>query len=358
MAFARHAKHWLVPHRRNNHRPYLLRRRGLAAVAGLIIAVQGLAFVTAPAAVKVARAQGSVLAYASGSITPAQLLALTNQQRAASGLPALRMDSRLNASAQAKAQNMFAENYWAHVSPSGIQPWFWFTQAGYGYNYAGENLAKDFDTSAGTMEGWMNSPGHRANLLNPNYLDVGFAVVNGTITGGQTTLVVAHYGQAKPGSAPVVAAAKPVVAATPRPLIKAPAVAADTMRATTSVPASTPVPLLVTTPIPSTITTPVPKPLPAPLPVPVSKIESAPAPQAYSLFQPLALTRTMAWPSLVTLALLLLVLGVYVFTHMTVWRKGLKRWESHHYRYVAAAQIGGLAVIMFVIVASSFGRVG
>lgn len=352
MALARHAKHWLVPHRRNDHRPHLIRRRGLAIVAGIIIAVQGLAILSAPATVKVARAQGSVLAYASGSITPSELLSLTNQQRTSNGLPALRMDSRLNASAQAKAQNMFAENYWAHVSPSGIQPWYWFTQASYSYKYAGENLAKDFDTSAGTMDGWMNSPGHRANVLNANYVDVGFAVVNGTLTGGQTTLVVAHYGQAVAVAAPAVASVNPVQAATPRPVVK------------------TPVPTIAATPVPTPIPTPAPTPEATPLPTPIatptasvvpvltSSNESAPAPRGYSLFQPLALTRTMTWPSLVTLALLLLLLSIYVFTHMTVWRKGLKRWESKHYRRLAFLQVGGVAAVMLMLVASSFGRVG
>lgn len=348
MRITHHAKHWLVPHRRNDHRPHLIRRRGLVLVSGIIIAVQGLAIVSAPAAVKVARAQGSVLAYASGSITPSELLLLTNQARSSNGLPALRMDSRLNSSAQAKAQNMFAEDYWAHVSPSGIQPWYWFTQANYSYKYAGENLAKDFDTSAGTMDGWMNSSGHRANILNANYVDVGFAVVNGTLTGGQTTLVVAHYGQAVGAAAPAVAAANPTPAATPRLVAKTPV---PTVAAT---PAPTPPP----TPLATPIATPIPTVAASATPLVTSDFESAPAPRGYSLFQPLALTRTMTWPSLVTLALLLLLLSVYVFTHMTVWRKGLKRWESKHYRRLAYFQVGGVAATMMILVASSFGRVG
>ncbi len=344
MRITHHAKHWLVPHRRNDHRPHLIRRRGLVLVAGIIIAVQGLAILSAPATVKIARAQGSVLAYASGSITPAELLSLTNQQRSSNGLPALRMDSRLNASALAKAQNMFAEDYWAHVSPSGIQPWYWFTQAGYTYQYAGENLAKDFDTSAGAMDGWMNSPGHRANILNVNYLDVGFAVVNGTLTGSQTTLVVAHYGQNV--AAPAVAPVNPVPPATPRPAVK------------TAVAVATPLPTPAPTPAPTPVPTPIATPAASVTPVLNSAKESAPIPRGYSLFQPLALTRTMTWPSLVTLALLLLLLGVYVFTHMTVWRKGLKRWESTHYRRLAFLQVGGVAAAMLMLVASSFGRVG
>jgi len=254
------------------------------------------------------------------------------------------MDSRLNASALAKAQNMFAEDYWAHVSPSGIQPWYWFTQAGYTYQYAGENLAKDFDTSAGAMDGWMNSPGHRANILNVNYLDVGFAVVNGTLTGSQTTLVVAHYGQNV--AAPAVAPVNPVPPATPRPAVK------------TAVAVATPLPTPAPTPAPTPVPTPIATPAASVTPVLTSANESAPIPRGYSLFQPLALTRTMTWPSLVTLALLLLLLGVYVFTHMTVWRKGLKRWESTHYRRLAFLQVGGVAAAMLMLVASSFGRVG
>lgn len=348
MAIVRHAKHWLVPHRRNDHRPHLIRGRGLAVMAGLLVAVQVLAYATAPASVRVARAQsGSVLAYASGNITPSELLAGTNQARVAAGLPALRMDSRLNASAQAKAQNMFAEDYWAHVSPSGLQPWYWFTQAGYRYSYAGENLAKDFDTSAGTMDGWLNSPGHRANILNANYVDVGFAVVNGTLVGGQTTLVVAHYGQTVAAPAPAIAVAKPAPTPAPPAVVRTPVPAA---------PVATPVATSVPTPVPTAAATPTP--LAESAPVVASFTESAPAPRGYSLFQPLALTRTLTWPSLVTLGLLLLLLVVYLYTHMTVWRKGLKRWQSSHYRGLAVLQVGGVTAAMLMLIASSFGRVG
>jgi hypothetical protein len=205
-------KHWFVPHKQNDHRPHLIRGHGLAVVVVLIFGLNVVGLLARPAGLAPALS-GNVLAYAV-DITPVALFNLTNQERANAGLPPLRLDSRLNQSASLKAQNMFAENYWAHVSPSGIQPWHWFTQAGYNYQYAGENLAKDFDTSAGVMDGWMNSAGHRANVLNAHYTDVGFAVVNGTLVGGETTLVVAHYGSP-------VAVAGP--AATPKPPTPTPA---------------------------------------------------------------------------------------------------------------------------------------
>jgi uncharacterized protein YkwD len=289
--------------------------------------------------------RGNVLAYAT-DITPVDLLTQTNQQRTANGLPALRLDARLNQSASLKAQNMFAEDYWAHVSPSGIQPWYWFQQAGYGYSYAGENLAKDFDTTSGAIDGWMNSPGHRANILNTHYTDVGFAVVNGTLVGGQTTLIVAHYGAtagvavtatvATPTPTPVPAAAPVRVAATPTPT-----------------PVATPAPVATPTPTPAPAATPVKRPV-----VSGQVTQAAPPPKSYSLFAPLALTSTLSWQTLLTIVLLLVLFGVYLLTHLTVWRKGLKRWQSSHYRLFAATQVSGLAIIILTLATSGLGHVG
>ena len=338
MPIHHHIKHWLVPHRHNNHRPHLIRRHGLLALAVLIIGLQFAAYTVRPADVK-------VLAYAS-NITPGDLLTQTNQQRAANGVAPLHMDARLNSSAHAKADNMFAENYWAHVSPSGIQPWYWFTQAGYTYQYAGENLAKDFDTTSGVMDGWMNSPGHRANILNPNYTDVGFAVENGTLVGGQTTLVVAHYGQP---AAPAVAAAP--VAAAPA----APAPLAPKATATPHVVASP-----VATPLPTATPTPTPSPSPSPTnhPAAASIGQSAPPAQNTGSFRPVSILRSLNWGTLVTLGLLGVLLMVYGATHLAAWRLALPQWRRLHYRGLAFAQLGTVSIIMLVIATSGFGRVG
>ncbi len=340
MRLRHHLKHWFVPHKHNDHRPHLIRAHGLVILAVAVIGIQLMAVTIRPADVR-------VLAYAT-DITPVDLLTQTNQQRASNGLPALRLDSRLNTSATLKAQNMFAEDYWAHVSPSGIQPWYWFTKAGYNYSYAGENLAKDFDTTAGTIDGWMNSPGHRANILNVNYTDVGFAVMNGTLVGGQTTLVVAHYGH-EGGPATAVAAAP---GPTPIPLRSVPAPVA------TPVPSAAPVAVAT----PSPVSTPTPAPTPSKPSVAVVTNgdirESAPTPRSYSLFRPLTLTRTLNWNSLITFALLTVLLLVYLITHMTVWRKGLKRWRRRGYRNMALIQVGGLVLLLTIIAISSFGHVG
>ena len=335
-----HLIHWFVPHKHNDHRPYLIRLHGLAMMAFLIIGIQISANMMRPPSIR-------VLAYAQ-DITPVDIFNLTNQERVANGLPALRLDAKLNSSAAMKAQNMFAENYWAHVSPSGIQPWYWFQQAGYSYTYAGENLAKDFDTSSGTVQGWMNSPGHRANILNANYTDVGFAVQNGTIGGGQTTLVVAHYGSLAGSSVAVtVPALSPPKPAPPKPVIAAanpvPATLAPTI-APTPTPTSIPTPNLSSSPKLATIT--------------AQNTPLAPPQQQYSLFKPLSLVRTLNFGTIVTLLLLGVLLVVYAYTHITVWRKGLKRWSSAHYRLFAAAQVSSLIVVITVLATSGFGAVG
>ena len=333
-----HLKHWLVAHRKNDHRPHLIRRTGLIAIAVLIIAIQGAAFIATPAAAH----HGSVLAYAT-DINASELLTLTNQQRAANNLPALHLDQRLVQSATLKAADMFANNYWAHVSPSGVQPWYWFSQAGYSYTYAGENLAKDFDTAAGVMDGWMNSPGHRANILNANYADVGFAVENGSLVGGQTTLVVAHYG----ATAGTHVAANVVAAPAPTPKPVARAVAATT-------PAPTPAPTIAPTVAPTAIPTPTPVP-----PIPVGVVsQSAPGAANYRPIAPLAVARSLSPANVATLIILLVLFLVYLHTHFVVWRKGLKRWQHRHYRLWAGVQLSGLAILLGTIISTGAGRVG
>ena len=95
---------------------------------------------------------------------------------------------------------MAAKGYFAHTSPDGHDPWYWFTREGYAYTYAGENLAVDFTDSAIVEEAWMNSPEHRANLLNGNYTEVGIAIAEGTFEGHPTTFVAEEFGT--PASVP------------------------------------------------------------------------------------------------------------------------------------------------------------
>lgn len=128
------------------------------------------------------------------SISTSRLVQLANQSRQAAGVPTLSTSSKLAAAATAKANNMFQEQYWAHYGPNGESPWQFIIAAGYNYTYAGENLAKDFVTADAIHNAWMNSPSHRANILNENYDDIGIAAVSGTLLGSETILVVQMFG--------------------------------------------------------------------------------------------------------------------------------------------------------------------
>ena len=136
-----------------------------------------------------------VLGFAT-DISVEKLAQLTNEQRQKNNLPSLSMNSALSLAAQKKAENMFQENYWSHYSPDGKTPWDFILGAGYKYEYAGENLAKNFLFSNGVVDAWMNSTaGHRENILKREYTEVGYAIVNGILNGEQTTLVVQEFGK-------------------------------------------------------------------------------------------------------------------------------------------------------------------
>jgi hypothetical protein len=182
----------------------------------------------------------SVLGYAT-SMDITSLLQETNIQRAQNGDSALSLNSQLAQAAQAKANDMAARNYWSHITPDGDEPWVFIAQTGYSYQAAGENLAYGFDSSAAAVSGWMNSPSHRENLLNNNYLDVGFGIANAANyqDNGEETIVVAMYGTpqkvvtpltAQTGIAPTSTPAEQQ-SALPQPAQETPQSTADTPQA-------------------------------------------------------------------------------------------------------------------------------
>jgi uncharacterized protein YkwD len=149
----------------------------------------------------------SILGYAS-NINTYDLLTETNNKRKSNNLSPLSLNESLSKAAYKKAQDMFDNNYWSHVSPKGVTPWSFILNSGYDYQYAGENLARDFKYSTAVVDAWMNSPSHRDNLLNSKYSDIGFATVNGVLDGEETTLVVQMFGSLRNPAPPVPDAVK------------------------------------------------------------------------------------------------------------------------------------------------------
>lgn len=185
-------RHWFLPHPANNHKAKLLHPSGLALILCLILTIQiGFHLLH--------RYTPNILGVAT-DIRVEELLRLTNDERRKAGLSQLKLDPTLSEAATAKAQYMFEHNYWAHTAPDGTNPWDFFKKSGYSYLHAGENLAKEFDRSDGVVSAWMASPSHRANMIRPEYEDIGFAVVNGKLLGEDTTLVVQLFGTRQSGA--------------------------------------------------------------------------------------------------------------------------------------------------------------
>ncbi|WP_325535473.1 CAP domain-containing protein [Sporomusa sp.] len=100
---------------------------------------------------------------------------LLNADRAANGLPPLKLNLAVTAVAERHAQDEIDRNFFAHVNPDGKSPFDRMRSAGISFGYAGENLAINLNVTA-AEQAFMNSPGHRANILNPNYKQVGIGV--------------------------------------------------------------------------------------------------------------------------------------------------------------------------------------
>jgi uncharacterized protein YkwD len=131
-----------------------------------------------------------------GTLSSAGIITDTNAERRKVGLTSLRTNAKLTASAEAKLQDMFQNQYFAHVSPSGENVSNVVTRAGYDYIVVGENLALGlFPSDESVVAAWMASPGHKRNILDSRYQDIGVAVGQGMYQGRRQWLIVQHFGK-------------------------------------------------------------------------------------------------------------------------------------------------------------------
>ena len=182
----------IFPHPRNNHRAQVLHPKAILFLIAFFI-FSSLFFSSSLNPIA-----SQIRAYA--DISTQELLNFTNQKRVENGLESLSNNSQLSDAASKKADDMFAKNYWAHNAPDGTTPWVFIKASGYSYVYAGENLARGFNSASDVVNAWMASPNHRANILSSNFKDVGFAVKSGTLNGEQTFLVVQEFGSKNYGT--------------------------------------------------------------------------------------------------------------------------------------------------------------
>lgn len=124
-----------------------------------------------------------------------KLLASTNEERIKNGRPSLALNEKLNQSALDKCRDMVSSDYWNHNDKEGREPWRFITATGYIYDKAGENLAFGFNTEGAVIVGWMNSQGHKENLLDGAFTEVGFGTClsDNFVNMGKQLIVVQHF---------------------------------------------------------------------------------------------------------------------------------------------------------------------
>ena len=191
--FSPKIKNFFLPTPENNFYPFSLRKKAIITyilIAVLIKTIPLLVIYYVPTTNFFAEVNSNVI------------LNLTNEYRKQNGLNELKVNPLLNEIAKEKASDMLSKKYFAHNSPDGLTPWYWFIKNNYNYKYAGENLAIDFVDSSQVVNAWLNSPSHRANLLNQNYQEIGVAVTSGNLDGYETILVVQVFGTPKETPAP------------------------------------------------------------------------------------------------------------------------------------------------------------
>jgi len=131
----------------------------------------------------------------SAVLSSASAIEWTNKYRAQNGLSALKENSKLSAAALAKAQDMAENGYFNHLSPDGVSPSTLVKNYGYNFQATSENIAYGvFQSSQDLIAGWMDSAGHRANILNKDFKDIGLAIVKGIYQGREVWFAVQEFG--------------------------------------------------------------------------------------------------------------------------------------------------------------------
>ncbi|MBX4204816.1 MAG: CAP domain-containing protein [Candidatus Doudnabacteria bacterium] len=175
-------RHYLIASETNDYRPWITTT---SALVFFIVIVWGLRFII-PAS----------LTLASSSLSSADIMDRINSERSQRFIPTVAQNAKLTTAAQSKASDMLSRSYFSHIDPDGNYVWPKIEASGYKpYSTLGENLAMDFTTPDELIAAWMNSPTHRANLLNDKFKDQGLALSSGLYEPDHnSTIVVSLFG--------------------------------------------------------------------------------------------------------------------------------------------------------------------
>lgn len=185
MNIYRKIRHTFVAHKDNDHKPHILREFSILIIIFLSAFMLGVSYGSSYFIHK------TVLG---ASVASSVLVDLANETRLSYNEPILVRNPILDNAAKLKGEDMISKGYFAHDSPDGITPWYWFKKVGYNFIYAGENLAINFTNSEDVQDAWMKSPLHRANLLNVQFREIGMSTQAGVYNGEPTIFVVQMFG--------------------------------------------------------------------------------------------------------------------------------------------------------------------
>ncbi len=172
-----------LPRAANNYRPHILREKALSVFAVIFVFVELLGV----SGMQVSEIHAQ-------TISSENIIRLTNASRAEYGLSSVYADDALTLAAQAKAEDMIKNQYFSHISPGGSTPWDFMANQKYNYIIAGENLALNFYSAEGVRKAWMNSAGHKSNILNPDFKNIGIGIAEGKYHGKDAIFVVQMFG--------------------------------------------------------------------------------------------------------------------------------------------------------------------
>lgn len=163
---------------------------GVVAVLGLIMPLGPVNIATAATLLETSEETVVTTPY-----SKQEVINLINEARLAEGLSPLAFNTKLDVAAQRKANDMVARGYFNHDTPDGQKFWNVIKAAGYNYRRAGENLAVHFESVDVLVNAWLNSPGHRYNIMTASFTDTGIGIAYGENQGYQGWFIVQLFGR-------------------------------------------------------------------------------------------------------------------------------------------------------------------
>ncbi|MBI4050109.1 MAG: CAP domain-containing protein [Candidatus Doudnabacteria bacterium] len=193
---------FFIARQENNYRPPVLSYKAFLIYALVLLLLR--LFLLAPPPAEAAAVESGLI------------MNLINSERAARNIPTLLLSPALNTAADGKSSDMLARDYFAHIDPDGDYVWGRIVKAGYApYKILGENLAIDFSTSEGMVKAWVDSPTHRANMLNTDFIDQGLKTLYGNFQERYTNVTTSLFGALYPVAGE--SAARPAPQTVPNP---------------------------------------------------------------------------------------------------------------------------------------------